>query len=99
MLEFRSESFLSIEKALLKKAAQYDNEDVIAKTYLISEGAGLCYKNDLFDRALISRLVLAILPEKNFTGGYKTSPFLFQDFELGSVEITREGCTCGSKAK
>ena len=36
MLEFRSESFLSIEKALLKKAAQCDYKDVIVKTILIS---------------------------------------------------------------
>ena len=36
-LELRSETFLTIEKAMLKKAAQYDYEDVIAKTFLISE--------------------------------------------------------------
>ena len=62
MLELRSGSFLSIEKALLKKAAQYDYKDVIAKTFLISEGTGIYYKDDVFDRAPISRLVFAMVP-------------------------------------
>ena len=94
MLELRSESFLSIEKALLKKAAQYDYKDVIAKTFLISEGTSIYYKDDVFDRAPISRLVFAMVPEKYFTG-YKLNPFHFQDFDLGSVKITREGAPVG----
>ena len=96
MLQLRSESFLSIEKALLKKAAQYDYKDVIAKTFLISEGTSIYYKDDVFDRAPISRFVFAMVPEKNFTGDYKTNPFHFQDFDLGSVEITREGAPVGA---
>ena len=96
MLELRSESFLSIEKALLKKAAQYDYKDVIAKTFLISEGTSIYYKDDVFDRAPISRLVFAMVPEKDFTGDYKTNPFHFQDFNLGSVKITREGAPMGA---
>ena len=96
MLELRSESFLSIEKALLKKAAQYDYKDVIAKTFLISEGTSIYYTDDVFDRAPISRLVFAMVPEKNFTGDYKTNPFHFQDFDLGSVKITREGAPVGA---
>ena len=95
MLELRSESFFSIEKAFLKKAAQYDYKDVIAKTFLISEGTSIYYKDDVFDRAPISRLVFAKVPEENFTGDYKTNPFQFQDFDLGSVKITREGAPVG----
>ena len=40
------------------------------------------------DRAPISRLVLAMIPDKNFTGGYRTNLFHFRNFQLGSVQIT-----------
>ena len=60
-----------MEKALLKEAAQY-YKDVIAKTFLISEGKSIYYKDDVFDKAPINRLVLAMVPEKNFTGDYRT---------------------------
>ena len=96
MLELRSESFLSIEKALLKKAAQYDYKDVISKTFFISEGTSIYHKDDVFDRAPISRLVSAMVPEKNFTEDYNTNPFHFQDIDLGSVKITREGASVGA---
>ena len=95
MLELRSESFLSIKKALLKKGAQHDYQDVLGKTFSISEGTSIYYKDDVVDRAPISRLVLAMVPEKNFTGDYKTNPFHFHDFELRSYAL---GCTCGSNA-
>ena len=73
ILELQSENFLSIEKALLQRAAKYDYKDVIAKTFLISEGKSTYYKDDVFDRAPIGRLVLAMVPEKTFTGDYKTN--------------------------
>ena len=96
MLELRSENFLSIGKALLKKAAQYDYKDVIAKTFLISEGSSTYYTDVVFDRAPISRLVFAMVPEKNFTGDYKTKYFRFQDFDLGSVKIKLECAPVGA---
>ena len=37
-----------------------------------------------------------MVPEKNFTGDYKTNPFHFQDFELGSVKVTHEGAPVGA---
>ena len=96
MLELRSKSFLSIKKALLKKGAQYDYQDVLAKSFSISEGTSVYYKDDVFDRAPIGRLVLAMVPEKNFTDDYKTNPFYFQDFELRSVKVTHEGAPVGA---
>ena len=96
MLGLRSESCLSIEKALLQKSAQYDYKDVIAKTFLISEGTSIYYKDVVFDRAPISRLVFAMVPEENFTGDYKTNHFHFQDFGLGGVNVTREGAPVGA---
>ena len=96
MLEFRSESSVSIEKALLKKAAQYDYEIIAAKTVLISEGTSIYYKDDVFDRAPISRLVLPMVSEENFTGENRTNPFLSRDFELGSAKITRDGSPVGT---
>ena len=50
----------------------------------------------MFDRAPISRLVLAMVPDKNFTGNYRTNPFHFRDFELGSVKITQQSTPVGA---
>ena len=36
-----------------------------------------------------------MVPEKNFTGDYKTNPFHFQDFDLGSIKITRGSAPVG----
>ena len=71
-------------------------KDVIAKTFLESEGTSIYYKDDVFDRAPISRLVFAMVPEKNFTSDYKTNPFHVQDFDLASVKITPEGAPVGA---
>ena len=83
-------SFVSIERVLLKEAAQYDYKDVVDKRFLISEGTSIYYKADVTDIAPISRWVHAMFPQK-ITGTYKTIPFHFQDLDLGSVKITRNG--------
>ena len=50
----------------------------------------------MFDREPISRLVLAMVSEKNFKVDTRTNPFLFRDFELGSVKIRQEGASVGA---
>ena len=63
MLEQRSETFLSIEKALLKKAAHYDYKNIIAKTFLISECTINYFTDDVM--APVSRFVFAMFQRKN----------------------------------
>ena len=80
----------------MKKAAQNDYKDVIAKTILISESTSINYKDDVFERAPISRLVLEKVPERKFTGDYRINLFHFRDFGLGNVKITQQGTSVGA---
>lgn len=95
MLELRNETFRSIEKGLLLKAAQFDYRENLIYSFLISEGTSIYFKDDLFNRAPVSRLIFAMVPEENFTGSYTTNPFNFEDFDLDTVRIIREGTPVG----
>ena len=96
LLDLRSENFLSIKKVLLKKTAQNNYKDVVAKTFLLLEFRRISHKDDVFGRARISRPLLAMVPEINYTGNYRTNHFHFRHFELGSAKITREGAPVGA---
>ena len=63
----------------------------------MSEGTSIYYRDDVFDRALKSRLVPAMVQEKTVTGDCETNFFHFPDFELGSVGTTREGAPVGER--
>ena len=95
MIELRSDSFVSIERGLSKKAAQYDFRETLPKSFLIASGTSVYCRDDIFNRAPISRLVVAMVPESSFTGSYTTNPFHFSKHDLGSVRITREGAAVG----
>ena len=94
-LELKNETFLGLERALTRKAAQYDFREVVAKSFLFAEGVTLYYKDDIFNRAPISRLVLLMIPETSFSGSYRTNPFHFQRLGLDTVRINREGNVVG----
>ena len=38
---------------------------------------------------------MVLVPENSFTGTYKSNPFNFEDFDLSSVRVTREGSQVG----
>ena len=54
------------------------------------------YRDDIFNRAPISRLVLFLVPETSFSGNFETNPFHFQQMDLESVRINREGSLVGA---
>ena len=54
------------------------------------------YRDDLFNRAPISRLVLVLVPETSFSGNFETFPFHFQQMDLETVRINREGALVGA---
>ena len=96
MLELRNQSFLSIEKGLTKRAAVYEFKETLPKSFLISDGTSVFYKDDIFSRAPVNRITLAMVPEDGFTGNYDTNPFDFTDFNLDTVRLMREGSTVGN---
>ena len=95
MLELRSETHLSIERALTKKAATYDWQDSPITSFLITTGTIVYFQDDVFNRAPISKLVLVMVPEQKITGSYKANPFHFDDNDLSSVRVIREGASVG----
>ena len=95
-IELKNETFLSIEKALLQKPAAFDFREVVPKSFLISDGVTLYFKDDLFNRAPISRLVLAMVSETSFSGSLDSNPFNFQQFDLETVRLYREGSLVGA---
>lgn len=95
ILELRNDTFTSIERGLQHKAAQYEYREVVAKSFLIGGGTTTFTKDDIFARAPINRLVMAMVPEENFTGSYQSNPFNFVDFDLNSIQIKREDLPVG----
>ena len=95
-LELKIETFLTIERMLSKKAAHYDFREMVPKSFLISSGVTMYYRDDLFNRAPISRLVLFLVPETSFSGNFETNPFHFQQMDLETVRINREGALVGA---
>ena len=95
LLEIRTETFISLERALKKKAAQYEWQESPITSFLITTGPSVYYQDNLFNRAPACKLVVVLVPENSFTGTYKSNPFSFEDFDLSSVRVTREGSQVG----
>ena len=84
-LEPKNKMFRGLVRVFTRKAAQYDFREVVAKSFPISDGVTLHYKNDIFSRAPISRLVLHMIPETSFSESYGTNQFHFQRLVLDTV--------------
>ena len=95
LLELRTETFISLERALKKTAAQYEWQESPITSFLITTGTSVYYQDDLFNIAPACKLVVVLVPENSFTGTYKSNPFIFEDFDLSSVRVTREGSQVG----
>ena len=95
-LELKNETYLTIERKLSKKAAIYDFREMVPKSFLISSGVTMYYRDDIFNRAPISRLLLIMVPETSLSGNLVTTPFHFQQMGLEVVRLTREGALVGA---
>ena len=95
-LELKNETYLTIERMLSKKAAHYEFRETVPKSFLISSGVTMYYRDDIFNRAPISSLVLFMVPETSFSGTFVTNPFHFQQMGLEVVRLTREGALVGA---
>ena len=81
---------------LSKKAAHYDFREIVPKSFLISSGVTMYYRDDIFNRAPISRLVMFMVPETSFSGNFETNPFHFRLMDLETVRLNREGSLVGA---
>ena len=84
MLELRHETHLFIDRFFTRKVAEYEFKEVFAASFLISSEL-VFFRNDIFNRAPISRLQLSVVSEENVTGSYATNPFNFEDFDLSTM--------------
>ena len=95
-LEIKNETYLTIERMLSKKAAHYDFREIVPKSFLISSGVTMYYRDDIFNRAPISRLVMFMVPETSFSGNFETNPFHFRLMNLATVRLNRQGTLVGA---
>ena len=95
-LEFKNETYLTIERMLSRKAAHFDFREIVPKSFLISSGVTLYYRDDIFNRAPISRLVMFMVPEKSFSGNFETNLFHFRLMNLETVRLNRERSLVGA---
>ena len=49
-LELKNETYLTIERMLSKKAAHYDFQERVPKSFLISSSVTMYYRDDIFNR-------------------------------------------------
>lgn len=94
-LELNTPTFLSLEKALLKKPAKYPYTEAIVKSFVVPTGYTQFRKEDIFQREPISRLLFGMNNEADFTGNEKTNPFHYQKFNLHKFTFEREGARVG----
>lgn len=94
-LELQHETFMSLEKALLKKPARYPFTEVICKSFVVSTGTTQFRKDDVFNREPVSRLMFAMGTETDFTGRSTTNPFHYQKFGVQKIVVAREGAPVG----
>ena len=79
-----------------KEAAHYDFREIVSKSFLISSGVTTYYRDDIFNRAPISRLVLFMVPETSFSGNFETNPFHFRLLDLETIRLNRKGSLVGA---
>ena len=95
-LELKNETYLTVERMLSEKAAQYDFREIVPKSFLIFSGVTMYYREDIFNRAPIGRLVIFMVPETSFSGNFETNPFHFRLMDLETVRLNREGSLVGA---
>ena len=92
-LELKNEIYLAIDRMLSKKAAHYDFPEIVPKSFSISSGVIMYYRDDIFNRAPIGRLVMFMVPETSFSGNFETNLFHFQKLDLETVRLNLVGAT------
>ena len=95
-LELKKETYLTIERMLSRKAAHYDFRETVPKSFLISSGVAMYYRDDIFNRAPIRRIVLVMVPKTSFSGNFWTNHFHFQQMDLEVVRLKGEGALVGA---
>ena len=83
--------YSAIETTLLKTPAPHGYTEIIPKTFLISTGVQSWSHEDKFTRELIRRFAIAMATNEAFLGAKRVNHFLFQNFNLHSITVYRNG--------
>ena len=94
-LELKNETHWTIERMLSRKAA-HDFRETVPKSFLISSGVTMYYRDDISNCGPISRIVLFMVPETSFSGNFETNPFHFQQMDFEVIRLNREGALVGA---
>lgn len=69
--------------------ARYNYSEIMPKTYVVPNGQNEFTQEDVFNRAPIRRLVLAMNTNSAFRGSKFANPFHYQKFNLSNIKIIR----------
>ena len=81
----------SIEKTLLKTPAVYRYTEVLPRTFLATTGVQSWRQEDVFSKEPIQRMIIAMTTNRAYLGTNRTTPFLYQKFDLSQIDIYRNG--------
>lgn len=81
----------AIERTLLKSPAIYRYNEVIAKTFLATNGQRNWKHEDVFMKEPIRRLAIAMNTNRAFVGSHRDNPFWYRKFDLSEITVYRNG--------
>ena len=86
-VELQESANLAIDTRLLKDTAKYPIRRVtVINTELNSKGR-IASVNNLFNGDIPRRLILGLVPGKNFAGSIDTNPFNFKHYDVNTIEL------------
>ena len=86
-VELQESANLAIDTRLLKDTAKYPIRRVsVINTELNSKGRTASV-NNLFNGDIPRRLILGLVPGKNFAGSIDTNPFYFKHYDVNTIEL------------
>ena len=65
--------------------------EILAKTFIIPARQNQFIQENIFDKAPVGRIAIAMNKISAFTGSYTENPFWYQQFDLRQIRILRGG--------
>ena len=65
--------------------------EILAKTFIIPARQNRFIQENIFNKAPVRRLAIAVNTNSAFTGSYTENPFWYQHFDLRQITILRNG--------
>lgn len=88
---------LAHEHTLQTATAKYNFDRIVIKTYSLPTGTRTSNLENLFLGTLPKRLVIGLLENESYVGGYGRNPFDFKHFNIEYMSLMRDGQPCPGK--